>query len=114
MNERQYKDVAGNPCTLRWLVKNEPEWAENQIRHRDTLESELADASQVIGALTAKLDRANARITKLEEVLSKLVAMDKEHDRRQEDGDSDCAYRAFVKGKTPTWNEARNLLEAKP
>lgn len=35
---RQYKDVAGNPVTLDWLVKNEPEWAANQIRHRDELE----------------------------------------------------------------------------
>jgi len=67
MNERQYKDVAGNPCTLRWLVKNEPEWAENQIRHRDTLERELAGADQVIAALMARLDRANARIARLEE-----------------------------------------------
>lgn len=44
---RQYKDVAGNPVTLDWLTKNEPEWAANQIRHRDNLEAEnkmLADA----------------------------------------------------------------------
>jgi chromosome segregation ATPase len=107
---------------------------------------ELADASQVIAALTIKLDRANetiegleatieslrherdrerrahekswdalsARIARLEEVLSNLVAMDKECDQLREIGDSDFAYRAFVKGKTPTWNEARNVLEAKP
>jgi hypothetical protein len=41
---RQYKDVSGNPCTLDWLVNNEPEWAANQIRHRDKLETELAAA----------------------------------------------------------------------
>lgn len=40
---RQYKDVSGNPCTLDWLVKNEPEWAANQIRHRDKLEAEITD-----------------------------------------------------------------------
>ena len=39
---RKYKDVEGNPVTLDWLVKNEPEWAASQIRHRDRLESELA------------------------------------------------------------------------
>lgn len=37
---RQYKDVSGTPCSLDWLVKNEPEWAANQIRHRDKLEIE--------------------------------------------------------------------------
>ena len=44
MSDRQYKDVSGNPCTLLWLVRNEPEWAENQIKQRDKLERELADA----------------------------------------------------------------------
>ena len=42
---RQYKDVSGNPCTLDWLVKNEPEWAANQIRHRDKIEAELHAAN---------------------------------------------------------------------
>ena len=37
---RQYKDVSGNPCTLDWLVRNEPIWAANQIRHRDVLMAE--------------------------------------------------------------------------
>ena len=110
------------------------------------LESELAEASQVIGALMARLERAgetikgleatignlrherdrerpeasknwdamSARIASLEGVLSELVAMDKEHDRLQEIEESDCAYRAYVKWKTPIWDEARNLLEAKP
>lgn len=40
MEKRQYKDVAGNPCSLEWLVRNEPEWAANQIRNRDILEAE--------------------------------------------------------------------------
>jgi len=38
---RQYKDVAGNPVTLDWLVRNEPEWAANQIRHRDKLQADF-------------------------------------------------------------------------
>ena len=56
MSDRQYKDVAGNPCTLLWLVMNEPEWAENQIRHRDALERELAEAKTRIARLEEALD----------------------------------------------------------
>lgn len=48
MKKRQYKDVAGNPCSLEWLVRNEPEWAANQIRHRD-LESARLDALERMG-----------------------------------------------------------------
>ena len=62
----------------------------------------------------AELDEANARIARLEDVLSRLVAMDTEHDRLKAMEESDCAYRAFVKWKTPTWDEARKLLGAKP
>ena len=36
----QYKDIAGNPVTLNQLVRLEPEWAANQIRHRDKLSCE--------------------------------------------------------------------------
>ena len=64
--------------------------------------------------LERELAAAKERIERLEEVLSKLVAMDKEHDRLRELEESDCAYRAFVKWQTTTWNEARNVLEAKP
>lgn len=35
--QRQYYDFDGNPCSLDKLVRNEPEWAANQIRHRDEL-----------------------------------------------------------------------------
>lgn len=51
---RLYKDVSGNPCSLDWLVKHEPEWAENQIRHRDKLETEL---NQCVTALKAVANR---------------------------------------------------------
>jgi LPS sulfotransferase NodH len=40
MKTRQYQDASGKPCSLGWLVRNEPEWAANQIRHRDKLEDE--------------------------------------------------------------------------
>jgi hypothetical protein len=53
---RQYKDVAGNPVTLDWLVKNEPEWAANQIRHRDKIESELAQARAALQPVADLLD----------------------------------------------------------
>ena len=51
MSDRQYKDASGNPRTLLWLVRNEPEWAENQIKQRDKLERELADAKARIERL---------------------------------------------------------------
>lgn len=41
METRQYYDVSGNECSLGWLVRNEPEWAANQIRHRDSLAAEV-------------------------------------------------------------------------
>jgi len=37
---RQYNDMDGNPVTIDVLVRNHPEWAANQIRHRDQLERE--------------------------------------------------------------------------
>jgi hypothetical protein len=54
---RQYKDVAGNPVTLDWLVRNEPEWAANQIRHRDKLESELQQEKRDRAAACATLTK---------------------------------------------------------
>lgn len=49
--ERVYRDITGQPCSLLWLVKHEPEWAENQIQHRDKLDSELQSAKARIEAL---------------------------------------------------------------
>lgn len=51
---RQYKDAAGNPVTLGWLVRNEPEWAVNQIRHRDKLERELNDVKEQLANFEAQ------------------------------------------------------------
>ena len=50
---RTYKDANGNNCPLLHLIEQEPEWAENQILHRDKLETELA-------AVTAKLEKCRA------------------------------------------------------
>ena len=53
---RQYKDAYGNPCDLLRLVKNEPGWAVNQIRHRDKLDSELAAANERVKKLEYALE----------------------------------------------------------
>jgi hypothetical protein len=48
---RIYQDANGNPCPLLHLIKEEPEWAENQILHRDKLETELAAVTSELDAL---------------------------------------------------------------
>ena len=55
---RQYKDVAGNPVALEWLVKNEPEWAANQIRNRDKLEIENAQLANELAKAAGYLASA--------------------------------------------------------
>lgn len=53
---RTYKDVSGNPCSLDWLAKNEPEWAANQIRHRDKLERELIELRRLADKVSLDCD----------------------------------------------------------
>jgi hypothetical protein len=79
---RQYKDVSGNPCSLSWLVRNEPEWAANQIRNRDKLEREL--------------NAANERIKRMEEAGDSMA--------NHIDGGL-CRY-----GKTTAWEYAKKPL----
>ena len=43
---RQYKDAQGACVRLERLVRDEPEWAANQIRHRDQIEQELNEANK--------------------------------------------------------------------
>ncbi len=69
---RQYKDVAGNPVSLEWLTKNEPEWAANQIRHRDTLELELAECHQQMIGLRREVEHQKARVKAYSESEAKL------------------------------------------
>jgi len=42
--EPSYQKPDGTPCTLEWLVRNEPEWAANRIRvgHRHLRERDEA------------------------------------------------------------------------
>lgn len=79
MSDRQYKDVSGNPCKLLWLVKNEPEWAESQIRNRDKIERELQEAQARIRLLIAERDSARQRADqnwKLREEFTALLGTD--------------------------------------
>jgi hypothetical protein len=53
---RQYFDEDGEPISLLKLIKAAPEWAENQIKHRDKLETELTAANQRAEKLQKQLD----------------------------------------------------------
>ncbi len=67
---RIYKDADGNPCPLLRLIKLEPEWAENQILHRDKLERELA-------AVTSERDALQKTTLRL---MDAKIATEKERD----------------------------------
>lgn len=65
--ERRYQKEDGTPCTINWLVKNEPEWAVNQIKNRDKLERELNDVNEERNGLIVDLHAAGRKIKRLEE-----------------------------------------------
>ena len=69
---RQYKDVSGNPVSLWWLVKHEPEWAENQIRHRDKLESERDESNEYARKLSIKVTDQGVEIQRLQENIKRI------------------------------------------
>jgi len=78
--QRQYKDVSGNPCSLSWLVRNEPEWAVNQIHHRDRLEIALEAAICRITTLQIQFDQRCEMMRALEvECGTKDVAVAVKH-----------------------------------
>lgn len=57
MNERQYYDADGNPCTLLRLCKSEPEWAANRIEASAKEErNRIADALD-LKASTASMEK---------------------------------------------------------
>ncbi len=105
---RQYKNVAGNPVTLDWLVKNEPEWAVNQIRHRDKLERERDEARNTcieIDMSHRKLEAERDQLMKVCDTLKQRLHL--HHESWGEcDGCPDCdAFHAYnqlphVKDKT--------------
>jgi hypothetical protein len=45
---RKYYDPQGAECSLVQLVRMEPEWAANQIRHRDQLEEHVAKLREAL------------------------------------------------------------------
>lgn len=55
VNPRQYYDFSGKPCPLNLLVRNEPEWAANQILHRDKLDEENRLIKSAINDIKEKL-----------------------------------------------------------
>lgn len=124
---RQYRDVSGNPCSLLWLVKNEPEWASNQIRHRDQLELELdhakADAAswaqqaedrlQDALRIAKERDKANEHVKQLNEALSLVAKMRADWLEMQDEGYSG-AYYAFVKNLDDEWDVIMKAKESKP
>lgn len=69
--KRQYKDITGQPCSLDWLVKHEPEWAANQIRHRDKLSVELAEANEYARKLSIKVTDQGVEIQRLQATLQR-------------------------------------------
>ena len=93
---RQYKDVAGNPVTLDWLTRNEPEWAANQIRHRDTLQADLdKQISVTLGQRQTIRELRQLSIAVLEAVpllkhCENQLASSLSCDSRSYDGDREC------------------------
>lgn len=93
---RQYKDVAGNPVTLDWLTRNEPGWAANQIRHRDTLQ---ADLDKQISVTISQMQTIR-QMRELETAVLEAVPLLKHYenqlasslscDSRSHDGDREC------------------------
>jgi chromosome segregation ATPase len=90
---REYQDSEGKPIGLLRLVKMEPEWACNQIRHRDQLESERDALQARVSELESeaeanawkynpamaeakmeqdakRIDELQARVNRLEEALA--------------------------------------------
>jgi hypothetical protein len=71
---RIYKDSNGNPVSLDKLVRDEPEWAANQIRHRDTVEKQRdavgKAAAEYAAATEKKLDEARAESARLQTQLT--------------------------------------------
>lgn len=41
MTTREYYDYDGNPIDLNKLCRDEPSWAASQVRHRDSVQSQL-------------------------------------------------------------------------
>lgn len=117
--KRQYKDITGQPCSLEWLVKHEPEWASNQIRHRDKLSVELAEANEYARKLNIKLtdlcaerDAAKARNQRLKDAGGRLF---EELDDKTPEPNcrchvfppcSDCRNHASSREALKEWKEA--------
>jgi len=63
---RKYFSQGGIEVGLLWLIRNSPQWAENQIRHRDRLETELAAAKSEIIKINEWREKLQSRINEKE------------------------------------------------
>ena len=54
-----YRKPDGTPCTLEWLVRNEPEWAASRIRHTQPVIDKLTES---LAAALAEVERLNAEL----------------------------------------------------
>ena len=71
MDDRQYKDIDGNPIHLNKLCRREPEWAANQVRHRDKLKARLAALEEHMDGIKDYTEACNDRGIPMEEWLDR-------------------------------------------
>jgi len=89
---RIYQDANGNPCPLLHLIKQEPEWAENQILQRDKLERELAEEKEAYQQMEMMANKLHGEIVA---VTAERDALKSARDRAQEDwAETTRLYRA--------------------
>ena len=110
MSERTYKDSDGNPVRLAKLCKDEPEWAANQILHRDKLERELAEAREMLASARADAESWSQQ-SDMHATDALVYAKDLD-EARAEAARLREAIRDFVNGQSwaaDTWKQARHI-----
>lgn len=70
---RIYKDEDGKPCSLWSLVKDSPEWAVNQILHRDKLEDALFQMQNAAIELEKQFTKEREKVAKLEDIIRRAA-----------------------------------------
>lgn len=56
MSEQTYYDTDGNKRSLSWMVRNEPEWSANVIRH---LKAKNMDLKATVATLVELMERSD-------------------------------------------------------
>ena len=57
--DRKYFDIEGNHCTLRQMIRREPDWVESRFRHMEKEVARLTDAIELL-----REDRDNLKADK--------------------------------------------------